>query len=203
MPSVLRKDIWLPFALVEFPSALQGLNAFRKLREFRRLHETNYPLEIITVKEGEHAGSLMKTKDRGKVLMNQKANSVADLAAVLLQDAEGPTEKSAAHKARSKRYWDRVNRQKIAAGKSPTQKKPKLSLAPVVDEVKIRWADIMDAHYAEKWPQTVVHDNLERSRYTAAFPAYEMAEVEEGGDNGTSEESPLPPSEETMIPVGA
>ena len=32
----------------------------------------------------------MQTKQRGKVLMNQKANSVADLAAVLLQAEKGP-----------------------------------------------------------------------------------------------------------------
>ena len=202
VPAALRKDIWLPFALVEFPSSLQGLNAFRKLREFRRLHETAYPLDIITIKEGEHAGKLMKTRQRGKVLMDQKANSVADLAAVLLQDEQGPTEESAKHKERSKRFWDRVNRQKVEAGKTPTQKRPNLSLGPIVDEVRIRWANIMDAHYAEKWPESVVHHTLERSRYTAAFPAYEMVDREEDEDYQYAAESP-PEGEETPMASAA
>lgn len=111
--------------------------------------------------------------------MDQKANSVADLAAVLLQDEKGPSEERARHKERSKRYWDLVNRQKVKAGKPPTQKRINLSLGPIVNEVRIRWADLMDAQYAEAWPQSVVHHSLERSRYTAAFPAYELMDVEE------------------------
>lgn len=193
---MLRKDIWLPFALVEFPSALQGLNAFRKLREFRRLHETAYPLELITVKEGEQKGHLMTTKERGKVLMDQKANSVADLAAVLFQDKAGPTEESAKHKERSKRFWDRVNRQKVEAGKPPTKKHPQLSLGPVINEVRIRWANTLDAEYAKEWPKTVLHDELERHRYTAAFPAYKMLDLEAA--EASQYEAELVPQEEDM-----
>ena len=183
VPAALRKDLWLPFALVEFPSPFRGLNAFRKLREFRRLHETAYPLDIITHKEGEKngyqkKGYLMNTKERGRVLMDQKANSVADLAAVLLQDEAGPSEELLQHKKQSKRFWDRVNRQKVQAGKPPTKKSPDLSIGPVIDGVRVRWANIMDANYAEAWPQSVVHHTLERSRYTAAFPAYEMVDLE-------------------------
>lgn len=200
VPAVLRKDLWLPFALVEFPSPLQGLNAFRKLREFRRLHETAYPIELITIKEGDDAGKLMKIKQRGKVLMDQKANSVADLAAVLLQDEVGPTDESMKHKERSKRFWDRVNRQKIEAGKPPTQKRPSLSLGPVVSGVRIRWANIMDAHYAEKWPGSVVHHTLERSRYTAAFPAYEMTDLEEADIDTNAVTNP---PEEELSAAGA
>ncbi|KAL8788228.1 MAG: hypothetical protein Q9195_007397 [Heterodermia aff. obscurata] len=185
VPARLRKDLWLPFALVEFPSPLQGLDAFRRLREFRRLHETSYPLDLITVKEGKQKGKLMDTKERGAVLMDQKANSVADLAAVLLQDEKGPSEEQARHKERSKRYWDLVNRQKVKAGKPPTKKHINLSLGPIVNEVRIRWADPMDAEYAKTWPQSVVHHSLERSRYTAAFPAYEMVDVEEGENETT------------------
>ena len=36
--------------------------------------------------------------------------------------------------------------------------------------VMVRWADLRDAEFAEKWPKAVVHDGLEKSRYTAAFP---------------------------------
>lgn len=46
-----------------------------------------------------------------------------------------------------------------------------------VEGVKIRWANLLDAEFAEQWPDAVVHDGLTRHRYTAAFPL-----VEEIGD---------------------
>ena len=141
----------------------------------------------------------MNTKERGAVLMDQKANSVADLAAVLLQDEKGPSEERAAHKERSKRYWDLVNRQKVKAGKPPTRKHINLSLGPIVNEVRIRWADIMDAQYAEAWPQSVVHHSLERSRYTAAFPASEMMEVEVEEEENEKLDAAEPPQEQVQM----
>ena len=132
----------------------------------------------------------MNTKERGAVLMDQKANSVADLAAVLLQDEKGPSEERARHKERSKRYWDLVNRQKVKAGKPRVRKHVNLSLGPTVNQVRIRWADLMDAEYAEAWPQSVVHHSLERSRYTAAFPAYEMVDMEEKFEKESAAEIP-------------
>ena len=132
----------------------------------------------------------MSTKERGAVLMDQKANTVADLAAVLLQKEKGPSEELARHKERSKKYWDLVNRQKVKAGKPPTKKNINLSLGPIVNEVRIRWADTSDAHYAEAWPQSVVHHALERSRYTAAFPAYEMMDIEEDDESPDAAELP-------------
>ncbi|KAL8699446.1 MAG: hypothetical protein Q9224_001410 [Gallowayella concinna] len=88
VPARIRKDLWHPLCLVEFPRPSQGLIAYRRLREFRRLHETAYPLSLITQTEGRRKGHLHSTKKRGKILMDQKANSVADLAAVLLRAEE-------------------------------------------------------------------------------------------------------------------
>ena len=143
----------------------------------------------------------MTTKERGRVLMDQKANTVADLAAVLHQDEEGPREESAKHKERSKKFWDRVNRQKTEAGKPPTKKHPNLVLGPTVDGVRIRWADIRDAAYADPWPQSVVHYTLERSRYTAAFPAYEMLDLE--GEELNEAAGPPPEQEEMQVTAQA
>ena len=157
--------------MVEFPRPIQGLVAFRKLREFRRLHETSYPLDIITEKEGTHKGQLMGTKKRGKVLMDQKANTVADLAAVLLQQERGPTTKQI---ERSNRRLRRVWKMTCAKGAD------KVKLKPVPAEelggtegVIVRWANILDAEYAETWPVDVMHHTLGQSRYTAAFPPAE------------------------------
>lgn len=40
----------------------------------------------------------------------------------------------------------------------------------------IRWANVLDAEYAETWPKEVVHATLLKSRYTAAFPAMDLSE---------------------------
>lgn len=173
VPAVLRKDLWHPFAMVEFPRPVQGLIAYRKLREFRRLHETTYPLEIITEKEGPHKGQLMGTKKRGKVLMNQKANTVADLAAVLLQQDRAPTTEQM---ERSKRRLKLVERMKKQKGANKVKKKPvPATELSGTDGVMVRWANILDAEYAETWPAAVVHNLLAQSRYTAAFPLAEEA----------------------------
>lgn len=180
MPAALRKDLWLPFALVTFPSHIQGLNAYRKLREFRRLHETSYNHDIITAKETgedgvERTKGLMGTKKRGKVLMDQLANSVADLGAVLWQAEKGPLEDRVQAKERSKQHWERVMKQKAAAGKVvPKKSIHSAAEAYGTEGVVIRWADELDASWAESWPEPVKHDVLERHRYTAAFPAYEI-----------------------------
>lgn len=77
LPSALRKDMWRPLLTATFPSPSQGLAAFRKLRELRMLHEHNW----------EHpdpdARKLPEKKERGRIIMDQKANSIADLAWVL------------------------------------------------------------------------------------------------------------------------
>lgn len=173
--------------MVEFPSSIQGLIAFRKLREFRRLHETTYPLSIITQTKGPHKGQLLGTKKRGQVLMNQKANSVADLAAVLLQQERPPTEDAIAKSEKKLKHKEKMRRQK-----GPANVKGVPVLAPLmaggVEGVRVRWADMLDAEFAQTWPAEVVHDQLGKHRYTAAFPPPapmppQLLHQEEGGAN--------------------
>lgn len=165
--------------MVYFPSPHAGLAAFRKLREFRVLHETNYPLDLIKETEGKWKGSLLPKKRRGKVLMDQKANSVADLAAVLQLQEEGP---SKARIENAKRRRERVEMLKRQKGEVNVRKAP-LDVENEmrgVEGVEVRWADMLDAEYAKAWPGGVLHAGLEKSRYTAAFPAVEIVEEEEG-----------------------
>ena len=172
-PPRLRKDLWLPFCLTYFPSPHAGQEAFRKLREYRRLHETRYDLDSITVKEGPHTGNLMTTKERGKVLMNQKANSIADLAAVLLQQEAGPDLRRVEHAQRKMRRVEKLRKQKgeDKVTENPVDIEKELT---GVEGVKVLWADPLDAEYAEQWPEEITHDTLERHRYTAAFPPLEI-----------------------------
>lgn len=184
--------------MVEFPRPVQGLVAFRKLREYRRLHETTYPLDIITEKEGPRKGQLMGTKKRGKVLMDQKANTVADLAAVLLQQERGPT---AEQIERSERRIKLVQRMKRQKGANKVKKKP-VPAAELggTEGVMVRWANILDAEFAETWPVAVVHDVLGQSRYTAAFPPAKKAT---SSDDGVEEAAPLVQRVAAAQPVSA
>ena len=146
---------------------MQGLSAYRKLREYRRLHETSYPLESVTQTEGVHKGQLLPKKKRGKVLMNQKANSVADMAAVLLQQARAPTEEEL---AKAKRKVRSDGRPLAKRGLGSQLSAEATSFQGSVEGVRIRWANILDAEFAETWPKAVIHDGLGKSRYTAAWP---------------------------------
>lgn len=83
VPSELRPDMWSCLAVVTFPTQHQGREAFRQLREFRMMHEYCW-------EKPEQGASLPKKSERVRMLQNQKANSIADLAAVLeLQNKKG------------------------------------------------------------------------------------------------------------------
>ena len=162
--------------MVYFPSPHAGLNAYRKLREFRRLHETAYDLDDIRHEKGQFAGQLYSIKrhrkranTRGRALMNQKANSIADLAAVLFQQEEGPSEARIESQERRIKRVEKLKQQKGATkvNKSPVDLKKEFD---GVDGVWVRWVDIADAEYAESWPEGVLHDTLLKERYTAAWP---------------------------------
>ncbi|EJT72608.1 hypothetical protein GGTG_09468 [Gaeumannomyces tritici R3-111a-1] len=83
-PAKLRKDYWRPMAIIRFELGEGdiGRSVYQKLREFKRLHELSW---------GYQAEELyrMSKKDRGQALNNQKANSVADIAAVLAGAGRG------------------------------------------------------------------------------------------------------------------
>ncbi|TKX24882.1 hypothetical protein C1H76_2835 [Elsinoe australis] len=110
VPRALRKDHWKPFFTAKFGLPHQGLKAFKKLREWRMMHELKWdpktikPLERTLEKEEEKKEELEELDELGgrrpggrrdrlsdwklrkkKHIMNQAENSVADLAAVLMQ----------------------------------------------------------------------------------------------------------------------
>ncbi|KAL8712108.1 MAG: hypothetical protein Q9220_003542 [cf. Caloplaca sp. 1 TL-2023] len=188
VPARIRKDLWHPLCLVEFPRPSQGLLAYRRLREFRRLHETSYPLSLITQTEGPHKGQLHSTKKRGKILMDQKANSIADLAEVLRLQKEGPSKRVI--KVAEKRL-NKVSMQKNRGKKSLSRRDPQEPEKPGVEGVTVRWANLLDADFAEEWPEPVIHSGLSRHRYTAAFPQIESSTETVEGAQAMSE-IPIP-----------
>jgi len=131
--------------------------------------------------------------------MNQKANSIADLAAVLLQQAKPPTEEEISRAERKVRNDGRPLA-KRGLGRQATAEA--LTVKGSVEGVRIRWSNILDAEYAETWPKEVVHDGLERHRYTAAWPpAPPLLPAEERALEGLDREEPDGLSEESKKAV--
>ncbi|KAF2397872.1 hypothetical protein EJ06DRAFT_550834 [Trichodelitschia bisporula] len=83
VPAALRRDVWRPYAVVSLPRALQpvGLSTYHYLREFRTLRD--YCWTWTPPPDSEHPTALPSRKDRSRWLMDQRATSVADLAAAL------------------------------------------------------------------------------------------------------------------------
>ena len=138
----------------------------------------------MTQKEGPQAGKQLKEKkERSRAIMNQKANAIADMAAVLLQQEEQPTEQevSKAKWLHEKPYVTVSNGKRVRApdrpkygmGRRPTM--GKIEWQGSVKGVKIHWNNILDAEYAETWPEDVSHGNLQVSRYTAVWPPPDAA----------------------------
>ncbi|EGX89257.1 hypothetical protein CCM_07509 [Cordyceps militaris CM01] len=160
-PAKLRKDYWAPMAKIAFPKGAGriGSTVFQKLRELKHLHETAWDDSLLYKKPIEYTEDEKKAAakraagnepeplftrnkaERGKALNAQKANSIADIAAVL--GGTGPGNKV------------------VAAGPGPKK----------LVEVTVSWASILDAGYAKKWTHNVTHTELVEPIPETALPA--------------------------------
>ncbi|SPO02750.1 uncharacterized protein DNG_05425 [Cephalotrichum gorgonifer] len=84
-PSKIRKDLWRQLAMVEFPAGRGdvGQSVYAKLREFRRRHELEWDDSLYFEQTPKGGKRVLTRQERGKKVLEQKANAVADLAAVL------------------------------------------------------------------------------------------------------------------------
>lgn len=132
-PTTIRKDYWRPMAVIEFSKGQGevGRSVLQKLREFRKRHELEWGDKNTIdqmrklIKPGRGGGH-----ELGKVLNDQKANSVADIAAVLGGSGKG------------NRIW----------AKPPQDEDP-----GELHQATIYWAEELDQAYAQSWPQNVQH----------------------------------------------
>jgi hypothetical protein len=132
-PAAIRKDYWRPMAVIEFAKGQGevGRSVLHKLREFRKRHELEWGDEATIdemrklIKPGRGGGH-----ELGRVLNDQKANSVADIAAVLAGVGKG------------NRIWAKPQ-QDDNAGE--------------LHQATIYWAEELDQAYAQSWPQNVSH----------------------------------------------
>lgn len=111
--------------------------------------------------------------------MDQKANSVADLAAVLLQQEQEPTAEQI--EISDKRINHNNRLRKLKGDQNVWGHPVSARELSGVKGVKVRWADRLDAGFAKRWPRAVVHQDLMKNRYTAAFPATAPERIQEDG----------------------
>lgn len=158
-------------------------------------------------------GKLMKKKDRARAVMDQKATSVADIAAVIgIQEQEkeeaaqktGPDgeEKLAKTKAgqkrqriakrRAKAYEEAVKErvENFAKALSTPEVEYKIQVPEAVqdDQVKILWTDLQDAKYAQSWPESVRHGELRKMSHGHVMPDQRPGYAENVATEDTLEE---------------
>ncbi|KAF7165569.1 hypothetical protein CNMCM5623_009754 [Aspergillus felis] len=209
VPATLRKDMWVPYYSVHFTDSKIGLRAYHLLREFSMQRQLAPPREMITITEqflaqkrprnpeeakkfdekyADKIGWLMEKKDRARVVMDQKATSVADIAAVLsIQEdeiangfADGkrgyltPAARRRRREARKKEQEQTAEQAERVSAFAQTLSTPEVDYtiqepnddADLLGDngVKILWSDIHNARFAEKWPDRVWHGELDLSR---------------------------------------
>lgn len=136
----------------------------------------------------DRIGHFMEKKERARVLMDQKATSVADIAAVLeIQEAEmkdgfasglrGYLTPSARRRRRQARQKEAAKAEERAARVSDFEQtlssnQVEYKIQEIEDNtgalenngVKILWTDLHDARRAESWTDRVQHGELELTR---------------------------------------
>lgn len=149
-PAKLRKDYWRPMALIQFNEGegVIGRSVYQRLREFRHVHELSWGHQ-------EDEFYSLDRKALGEALSDQRANSIADIAAVLSGEGTG----------------NRIQQRITGTGGAEDTFK----LADAI----VFWANDQDRTLAEKWTKNVRHavglPSLTRSK---AEIQEEAAEIE-------------------------
>jgi len=150
-PATVRRDYWKQLCVVEFPEGRGdvGLSVYQRLREFRRRHELEWKDSLLYDRDKETGKLRTLTRvERGKKILEQKENAIADLAAVLAGAGRGSRISKAMAPEDEKAGFR--NRQAETEGGPQT-------LAPAT----VHWANSIDKNYAMEWPENVTHGLLE------------------------------------------
>ncbi|PBP28640.1 hypothetical protein BUE80_DR000244 [Diplocarpon rosae] len=174
VPAAIRKDLWHPMAQITFPkgSGAIGLSVFQKLREYRKRHELEWGDEIYYDPDKEHKGDesrkggVRSRKDRNKMICDQKANSIADIAAVLNRLA-APGTTVALPKEDGNGEAEPASQDDAVAEAEEFQAveaKPLLNIGLIGEgsgtQVEVLWRDLHDAEFASTWELNIEHGLL-------------------------------------------
>jgi hypothetical protein len=120
-------------ALIQFDAGagVVGRSVYQKLREFRRVHELSWGHQ-------EDEFYSLDRKALGEALSDQRANSIADMAAVLAGSGQG-------------------NRIQVSGAEASTTTSAVVSANGSLAEAIVFWANDQDRNMAESWSKNVRH----------------------------------------------
>ncbi|KAL1842402.1 hypothetical protein VTJ49DRAFT_5361 [Mycothermus thermophilus] len=170
-PSTFRRDFWWPLLLIEFGAGKGsvGRSAFQKLRELQKRHLLEWT-QLPEVKK--HMFSLKRQGERGKELLDQRGNTVADIAAVLagrgkgnavLVTEENEEDNKVTGKAGEKKKLEGVVDVSIPVDDAVEEEGKdeadgaKPYKAVKLHEAHVYWTNEQDKYYTENWTGNVQH----------------------------------------------
>ncbi|KAI5926388.1 transcriptional regulation of mitochondrial recombination-domain-containing protein [Camillea tinctor] len=154
-PAKLRKDYWRPMAMIQFPEGLGlvGRSVFSRLRECKKLHEFSWDDSIFYDPDTKRPWTL---KERGQVLNDQKANAVADMAAVLSGIGKGNKIWVPDAAAIAELEAEGKEVAQVAEDDQVEVTKPDGTVGHLI-KTQIFWTNEEDRKFAESWPENVSH----------------------------------------------
>ncbi|KAK4143845.1 transcriptional regulation of mitochondrial recombination-domain-containing protein [Dichotomopilus funicola] len=154
VPAKLRRDYWNPLAVIEFEEGRGdiGRSVYQKLREFQKRHQLEWEDPALLA---------MSREERGHALNDQRANCIADLAAVLAGagkanrmapvDANAPADDPEDHSPASGHGRALATIELVKDGVSQIVRGVPLNGATVY------WANEQDKYFASEWTDNVTH----------------------------------------------
>lgn len=207
-PAKLRKDFWRPMAMIQFPEGHGevGRSVFQRLRECKTLHELCWDDSLLY----GPSGRTLSTRARGRRLNDQRANTIADMAAVLgglgkgnrivVESDPAAAAAAAAPATAAEGKGDGEGATATAAAAA--------TAAPVLNEegktllpATVWWANGLDRNYAKKWTKNVRHELFEQAVLERLQSSQER-EAEEG-EGGESQSVPAELAAEQELTKGA
>ncbi len=145
--------------MIQFPDGLGavGESVDQRLREFKRLHELSWGDELLFKEDG----SPTTKQERGRLLNDQKANAIADMAAVLAGAGGG------------NKIWTREPGSGPASPRTSPARETTAGEERQLLDVVVYWENESLRDYAESWSANVSHQLLteRKSVPTEAEPA--------------------------------
>ncbi|OTA81914.1 hypothetical protein M434DRAFT_401189 [Hypoxylon sp. CO27-5] len=152
-PGKFRKDYWRPLAMIQFPEGYGevGRSVYQRLRECKTLHELAWGDDMSYAGDGKP----LSKHERGKKLNDQKANTIADMAAVLGGTGKG------------NKIWMPITENpeelaNLAADDEKNVKEDKQGVKALV-KTQVWWLDDQDRNFAESWSSNVSHHRFDEA----------------------------------------
>ncbi|KAI1393516.1 transcriptional regulation of mitochondrial recombination-domain-containing protein [Hypoxylon trugodes] len=188
-PSKLRKDYWKPLAMIQFPEGYGevGRSVFQRLRECKMFHELSWGDDMYFSEDGKPLTKI----ERGRKLNNQKANTIADMAAVLGGQGKG----NKIWATVPEKIEDIVN---VEASDENNVKHGEEGPKALV-KATVWWTNDQDQNYATSWPSNVSHYRFDQ----ATLEKMKVEDDAEGGDGTKSPEAPAELVAEQQLQKGS